>query len=82
MYATMFGLLLEKEIEKERGRIKWVDDMDAMGVISTQEGIDVPFYCESIGFETCKALREGEDVEFEIASRGLHQEAFNIHKIA
>ncbi len=84
MFARMFTSLLEEGVEKETGRVKWVDDMDALGIISTQKGIDVPFYFESIGFEMCKTLREGEDVEveFEISSEGLLREALNIHKIS
>ncbi len=82
MFARMFTSLLEEGVEKETGRVKWVDDMDALGIISTQKGIDVPFYFESIGFEMCKTLREGEDVEFEISSEGFLPEALNIHKIS
>ncbi len=82
MYANMFTMLLEKKAKKEKGRVKWVDDLEAKGVISSEKGIDFPFYCESIGFELCKTLREGDEVEFEVIYKGLDGEASKIRKPA
>ncbi len=82
MYTELFTLLLEESGKKETGRVTWVDDVDAFGVISTKKGIDVSFYCESIGFETCKNLQEGDEVEFEVSSERLSREALNIRKIS
>ncbi len=82
MYANMFAILLEGRAKKEKGWVKWVDDREEMGVISSEKGIDFPFYCASVGSELCKSLRKGDDVEFEIASKELNGEAFNIRKPA
>jgi cold shock CspA family protein len=82
MFAELFAQLLEERVKKETGHVSWVDDMDACGAISAGNGIEVPFYCESIGFETCKNLSEREEVEFEISYEGSIIEALNIHKIS
>jgi CspA family cold shock protein len=65
----------------EKGRVKWVDQTRGFGVIAQKKGIDVPFYCASIGLEKCKRLRGGDEVDFEIAPEGKMIQAKNIRKV-
>ncbi|MBI5967747.1 MAG: cold-shock protein [Deltaproteobacteria bacterium] len=50
-----------------RGRVKWFNEQKGFGFISQEGGDDLFVHFSSIKQEGFKVLREGDEVEFEIA---------------
>lgn len=65
-----------------RGKVKWFNESKGYGFIEQEEGEDVFVHFSAIQAEGYKTLREGQDVEFEVArgEKGVH--ANNVTKLS
>jgi CspA family cold shock protein len=50
-----------------KGRVKWFNEQKGFGFISQDNGDDLFVHFSSIKHDGFKVLREGDEVEFEIA---------------
>ncbi len=65
-----------------KGKVKWFNEAKGYGFIEREEGEDVFVHFSAIQAEGYKTLREGQDVEFEVAQgdKGVH--ANNVTKLS
>jgi CspA family cold shock protein len=50
-----------------KGRVKWFNEQKGFGFITQEDGDDLFVHYSSIKQDGFKSLREGDDVEFDIA---------------
>jgi len=59
--------LFQMEVIMSKGRVKWINDQKGIGFIEVEGGKDVFVHHSAITREGFKSLKEGDEVEFEIA---------------
>jgi CspA family cold shock protein len=60
------------------GVVKWFNDAKGYGFIATEEGKDLFVHYSAIAMDGRKTLREGQQVEFEIADGPKGPQAANV----
>ncbi len=62
--------------DREQGKVKWFNDKKGFGFIERQQGEDVFVHFSAIQSDGFRSLKEGQDVEFAVASgpKGLKAE--------
>ncbi len=63
-----------------KGRVKWFNEKKGFGFISRDGGDDLFVHFSSIKQDGFKVLREGDEVEFEIAEGKKGLQAVNVVK--
>jgi CspA family cold shock protein len=64
-----------------KGKVKWFNAKKGYGFISTDEGKDVFVHHKEIQSEGFRTLREGEEVEFDIAQGPKGELAKNVTRL-
>ena len=64
-----------------KGKVKWFNEKKGYGFIETEEGNDLFVHYSDIKGDGFKTLREGDEVEFEIAESQKGKKAINVEKI-
>jgi CspA family cold shock protein len=64
-----------------KGKVKWFNAKKGYGFISTEEGKDVFVHHKEIQSEGFRTLREGEEVEFDIAQGPKGELAKNVTRL-
>ncbi len=63
-----------------KGRVKWLNEQKGFGFISQDGGDDLFVHFSAIKQEGFKVLREGDEVEFEIAQGKKGLQAIDVVK--
>jgi CspA family cold shock protein len=63
-----------------KGRVKWFNEQKGFGFISQDSGEDLFVHFSSIKQDGFKVLREGDEVEFEIAQGKKGLQAIDVVK--
>jgi CspA family cold shock protein len=71
---------LKKEVGevREKGTVKWFNDSKGYGFITRESGTDVFVHHTAIQMEGFKSLKEGQNVEFEVAEGPKGPQAANV----
>ncbi len=64
-----------------KGRVKWFNEQKGFGFISRDDGEDLFVHFSSIKQDGFKVLREGEEVEFEVAQGKKGLQAIDVVKV-
>ncbi len=64
-----------------KGKVKWFNAKKGYGFISTDEGQDVFVHHKEIQIEGFRTLKQGEEVEFEVAQGPKGELAKNVVKV-
>ena len=64
-----------------KGKVKWFNAKKGYGFISTEDGKDVFVHHKEIQTEGFRTLREGEEVEFDIAQGPKGELAKNVTRV-
>jgi CspA family cold shock protein len=64
-----------------KGKVKWFNAKKGYGFISTEEGKDVFVHHKEIQSDGFRTLREGEEVEFDIAEGPKGELAKNVVRL-
>jgi CspA family cold shock protein len=64
-----------------KGKVKWFNAKKGYGFISTEEGKDVFVHHKEIQSDGFRTLREGEEVEFDIAQGPKGELAKNVTRL-
>jgi CspA family cold shock protein len=64
-----------------KGKVKWFNAKKGYGFISTEDGNDVFVHHKEIQTEGFRTLKEGDDVEFDIAQGPKGELAKNVVKL-
>ena len=67
---------------KTKGTVKWFNDRKGFGFIRLESGDDVFVHYSALQGEGFKTLKEGENVEFEVAQGAKGPQASNVLKTA
>ena len=60
------------------GKVKWFDSKKGYGFIIAEDGKEIFVHFSGIVKEGCKALNEGQKVEFEIGQGAKGEQAVNV----
>jgi CspA family cold shock protein len=63
-----------------KGKVKWFSSEKGYGFIQREDGEDVFVHFSAIQEEGCRALEEGQEVEFEIVEGDRGPQAANVRK--
>lgn len=66
---------------KERGTVKWFNDAKGYGFITNGKGEDIFVHFSAIQAEGFRTLREGAEVEFEVANTPKGLQAANVNPV-
>ncbi len=55
-------------MSREKGKVKWFNDTKGFGFIEREGGADVFVHHSAIKQQAVKTLREGDQVEFDVAA--------------
>lgn len=61
-----------------KGKVKWFNDAKGYGFIAREDGPDVFVHHTAIQMEGFRTLKEGDEVEFEIAQGPKGPQAANV----
>ncbi len=64
-----------------KGKVKWFNEKKGYGFIETEEGNDLFVHYSDIKGEGFKTLREGDEVQFDVAETPKGKKAINVEKI-
>ncbi len=70
--------ILDKEVTKMIGKVKWFNAEKGFGFIEREDGDDVFVHFSAIQAEGFKTLEEGQEVEFEIVEGARGPQAANV----
>jgi CspA family cold shock protein len=65
-----------------RGTVKWFNDTKGYGFIHSEEGQDVFVHQSEIQAEGFRSLKEGQEVEFELAEGEKGPKATNVKLVS
>lgn len=65
----------------ERGVVKWFSDTKGYGFIEMESGKDIFVHFSAIVGEGHRALKEGEDVEFEVVQGAKGPQAASVVRV-
>ena len=66
----------------QTGIVKWFNDAKGYGFIAADEGKDIFVHFSAINMDGRKTLREGQQVEFEIADGPKGPQAANVQAVS
>lgn len=66
----------------QQGTVKWFNAKKGYGFISDAEGKDVFVHFSALNMEGFKELKDGEQVEFEVADGAKGPQAANVSRLA
>jgi CspA family cold shock protein len=72
---------MSKEVEMEKGTVKWFNDAKGYGFIKRNEGQDVFVHHTAIRSEGYRSLAEGEVVEFDLVEGPKGLQATNVVRL-
>jgi cold shock protein len=79
--SPAFYIIKRKEVKAmSKGRVKWFNEQKGFGFISQDAGEDLFVHFSSIKQDGFKVLREGDEVEFEIAQGKKGMQAIDVVK--
>ena len=64
-----------------KGKVKWFSNQKGYGFITPEDGADIFVHHTAIQGDGYKTLKEGQEVEFEIASGPKGNHATNVVKL-
>jgi len=64
------------------GTVKWFSDQKGYGFIAQEGGTDVFVHYSAIEMEGFRTLKEGDQVQFEVAETGKGLQATNVHLVS
>jgi len=73
--------MLDKEVVRMTGKVKWFNAEKGFGFIEREDGDDVFVHFSAIEGEGFKTLEEGQEVEFEIVEGNRGPQAANVVKL-
>ena len=81
MIQLLCNTMLDKEVVRMTGKVKWFNAEKGFGFIEREDGDDVFVHFSAIEGEGFKTLEEGQEVEFEIVEGNRGPQAANVVKL-
>jgi CspA family cold shock protein len=75
------GAAKKREVDVEKGQVKWFNDSKGYGFIAQESGQDVFVHHSAIQSEGFRSLSEGDTVEFEVTQGPKGLQAKNVRRI-
>lgn len=73
--------VLNSEVEKMKGTVKWFNNQKGYGFISDETGHDVFVHYTGLNMEGFKTLDEGAEVEYDVIEGAKGPQAVNVTKL-